>query len=237
MHVGAADRTTADVLEAVADADLVYIATPVATIARVIREIAPALKPGCIVTDAGSTKREIVAAASHLPPHASFVGGHPMAGSEQAGVSAARSSLFHGRTYLLTPSPGADEALRRFRSVVEAIGARAVVVDPETHDRMLARTSHLPHLVAAALCRSLGDACSARDLIGDGLRDTTRIAEGPAEVWREILLTNADEVLEALDQFKGEIEAYRQALSAADEKMITILLAEASECRGRMGDR
>lgn len=237
VHVGAADRTTADPLEAVSEADLVYIATPVAKIARVIEQIAPALRPGCVVTDAGSTKREIMVAATRLPGTVGFVGGHPMAGSEQAGVSAARASLFHGRTYLLCPSPGGEEALESFQELVVGIGARAVIVDAKTHDRMLARTSHLPHLVAAALCRSLGDDCAARDLIGDGLRDTTRIAEGPAEVWREILLTNADGVLQALDCFKAEIEAYVEALQAQDATAITRLLEEGRQCRQRMGDR
>ncbi len=236
VHLGAADRTTDDPLEAVADADLVYIATPVSTIARSITVIAPALRPGALVTDAGSTKREIVAAARHLPKEVSFVGGHPMAGSEQAGVGAARASLFHGRTYLLTPTPGADAALARFRHVVEAIGARPVIVDADTHDHMLAHTSHLPHLVAAALCRSIGETCAARDFVGNGLRDTTRIAEGPAEVWREILLTNADEVLNALEQFREEIDAYLNALDARDESAITRLLEDARECRMRMGD-
>ncbi|MGI5817621.1 MAG: prephenate dehydrogenase [Armatimonadota bacterium] len=237
VHVGAADRTTSDVLEAVRGAQLVYIATPVATIASTISRIAPALAPGCVVTDAGSTKRAIMKAAECLPRGVSFIGGHPMAGSEQAGVWEARPHLFHGRTYLLTPTPGADEALDRLREVVFAIGARPVVVDAETHDRLVARTSHLPHVVAAALASALGGACTERDFIGAGLRDTTRIAEGPVDVWREILMANADEVLEALDDFLGETEHYREALAARDEEQVARLLAQGRECRRKMGDQ
>ncbi len=237
VHVGAADRTTPDALEAVRDADLVYIATPVATIAGTLARIAPALRDGCVVTDAGSTKRAIMAAAQDLPPGVSFVGGHPMAGSERAGVWEARAALFHGRTYLLTPAPGTDEALAKLHEVVVAIGARPVVVDAETHDRLVARTSHLPHLVAAALASALGEACMERDFISTGLRDTTRIAGGPIDVWREILMANADEVLKALDGFLGEAGRWREALEARDEAAIVELLARGRDCRRKMGEQ
>ncbi len=233
VHLGVADRTTADPLEAVRTADLVFIATPVAIIPKILERIAPALPEGCVVTDAGSTKRAVVAAASILPEHVAFVGGHPMAASEQAGLSAAKAHLFRGRTWFLTP--GADrDALLRLRRTLEAIGARVVMVDAETHDRIVARTSHLPHLVAAALAGALGEVCAESDFIGNGLRDTTRIAAGPAEVWREILLTNADEVLNAIDSFVAEVEHYRQALVAGDETALTELLESARRCRERM---
>ena len=237
VHVGAADHTTPDAVEAVRGADLVYIATPVATIASIMSRIAPALGPGCVVSDAGSTKRAIVEAAAGLPESVSFVGGHPMAGSEQAGVWEARSHLFHGRTYLLTPTPGADEALARMRELVFAIGARPVVVDPERHDSLVARTSHLPHIVASALANALCDVSTERDFIGNGLRDTTRIAEGPVDVWREILMANADEVLAALDGFIGEAERFRDALADGDEEQVATLLADGRKCRMRMGEQ
>lgn len=237
VHLGAADRTTPDALEAVRDADLVYIATPVAKIAETLERIAPALKPGCIVTDAGSTKQAIMAAARSLPASVSFVGGHPMAGSERGGVWEARSHLFHGRTYLLMPAPNAHEALGRLWEVVVAIGARPVLVEAEKHDRLVARTSHLPHLVASALAASLGETCVQRDFIGDGLRDTTRIAEGPVSVWREILMANADEVLVALDEFLGEADRWREALEARDEEAVVDLLTRGRDCRQRMGEQ
>ncbi|MFP4249030.1 MAG: prephenate dehydrogenase [Armatimonadota bacterium] len=237
IHVGAADRTTPDAVEAVRDADLVYLATPVATIPGIMKRIAPALKSGCVVTDAGSTKRVIMAAAEELPDDITFVGGHPMAGSEQAGVWEARSYLFHGRTYLLVPPPGAEAALTTLRELVFAIGARPVVVSAEQHDALVARTSHLPHLVASALANALCEVSGERDFIGNGLRDTTRIAEGPVDVWREILLANADEVLEALDDFIGEAERFREALAAGDEDAVANLLDTGRKCRMRMGEQ
>ncbi len=237
VHVGAADRTTPDPVEAVRGADLVYVATPVATIASILAQIAPALEDGCVVTDAGSTKRAIMEAAADLPERASFVGGHPMAGSEQAGVGEARAHLFHGRTYLLTPAPGTDEALSALRELVFAIGARPVVVDADRHDRLVARTSHLPHVVASALANALCDVSTERDFIGSGLRDTTRIAEGPVDVWLEILMANADEVVDAMDVFLDEAQQFRDALAERNEERVARLLDDGRECRRRMGDQ
>jgi len=236
LHVGAADRTTADPAEAVRDADLIFIATPVAAIPDVFARIAPALPDGCVVTDAGSTKRAILDAAAALPAHVDFVGGHPMAGSERAGVMAARANLFRGRTWLLTPGDASGDAVERLRATIDAIGARVVVVGADDHDRIVARTSHLPHLVAAALAGALGECCSEDDFIGNGLRDTTRIAVGSAEVWREILLTNADDVLAALAEFTAEVERYRDALVSGDAVALTALLEAARACRERMGE-
>lgn len=236
LHLGAADRTSFDPGEAVRDADLVLIATPVATIPDVLERIAPALPVGCVVTDAGSTKRAVMAAASVLPEHVDFIGGHPMAGSERAGVTAARVHLFHGKTWLLTPGDARPDAVARLRAVLEAIGARVVIVDAAEHDRIVARTSHLPHVIAAALCTALGECCDESDFIGAGLRDTTRIAAGPSEVWREILLTNADEVLAALSGFEAEVGRYRAALAACDEAALTALLDAARARREGMAE-
>ncbi|MGD9496922.1 MAG: prephenate dehydrogenase [Armatimonadota bacterium] len=234
MHLGAVDRISDDPAQSVRGADLVFIATPVAAIPALLGRIAPALPPGCIVTDAGSTKRMVMEAAQTLPAHADFVGGHPMAGSEQAGIAAARASLFRGHTWLLTPGRARPEAVARLRAAIEALGARVVTVEAARHDRLVARTSHLPHVVAAALCGALGDACEEHDFIGSGLRDTTRIAAGSSEVWREILLTNADQVLAALEEFGAEVDRYRRALSAGDEVELTALLDAARSCRQRM---
>lgn len=236
QHVGAADRTTFDAAEAVRDADLVLIATPVAAIPDVLARIAPALPAGCVVTDAGSTKRAVMQAAGVLPPHVDFIGGHPMAGSERAGVRAARGHLFRGRTWLLTPGAARPAAISRLRAALEAIGARVVLVEAGEHDRIVARTSHLPHLVAAALCGALTECVDQSDFIGAGLRDTTRIAGGPSDVWREILLTNADEVLAALDEFEAEVARYRASLEAGDEAALTALLDAARACREGMAE-
>lgn len=233
---GAADSATDDPVAAVQDADLVFLATPVAAMRRIIARIAPAVPSGCLVTDAGSTKRTVMDASRRLPASVDFVGGHPMAGSEQAGVAAARADLFRDCPWLLTPRPGDDGALERMREVVEAVGARPVVVAADAHDRAVARTSHLPHLVAAALCSALGDRCDDEHFIGTGLRDTTRVAAGPTDVWREILVTNCDEVLDAIDGFLDELSRYRDALDRGDDRALTELLDAARECREGMDE-
>lgn len=236
LRLGAADHTGFDPAEAVRDADLVLIATPVAAIPDLLARIAPTLPAGCVVTDVGSTKRVVMAAASVLPEHVDFIGGHPMAGSERAGVNAAQVRLFHGKTWLLTPGAARPEAVARLRAALEAIGARVVTVDAAEHDRIVARTSHLPHVIAAALCTALGECCEESDFIGAGLLDTTRIAAGSSEVWREILLTNRDEVLAALDELDTQVGRFQAALAAGDEVALTELLDHARTIREGMAD-
>ena len=235
LAIGAADDVTADPARAVHEADLVYLSVPVGSMAETLAAIAPDLKPDALVTDAGSTKRTIMsAAATYLPNHA-FLGGHPIAGSEQAGIQAASEGLFVGRTYVLTPATTVSDAeLTHFRELVEAIGARVVILDAETHDRCLAATSHLPHLVASALAaavagcvgapESAGCASDPRALVGTGFADTTRIAGGPAELWRDIFTANADNLRAALDAIRERLVDFDAALAAEDWDALTGLL-------------
>ena len=235
LRLGAADDATSDAVAAVAGADLVYLATPVRAIPPLLQTLAPALTDGCLVTDAGSTKREVVRAAAELPGGVHFIGGHPLAGSEQSGVAAARADLFEGASYFITPGPEADEAaVRRLSRLVEGIGACPVVIEPELHDHLLAATSHLPHVVAAAVCAALADTPNLSRFAGSGVRDTTRIAAGPADVWRDILLSNADEVRAALARLMQSLAEYDVALAQADGDRLVELLELARGVRGRM---
>jgi prephenate dehydrogenase len=196
-RIGAADYVTAEPRDAVRNAHLVYLATPVGAIPDLLERISGVVPEGCLVTDAGSVKKPVCSAAAKLlPVTVQFVGGHPMAGSERSGPEAATPDLFTGQTYfLVATSLGGEEAASRLAQVVEAIGAHPVLVDAEDHDRTLAATSHLPHAVAMALMLAV------RDLIPDarqrakfsagGLRDTTRIAASHPELWRDIFLANA----------------------------------------------
>ena len=237
LAVGAADDVTTDPVEAVADADLVYLATPVGSVPAILETIAPHLPDGCLVTDGGSTKREIVDAASVLPAGVDFVGGHPLAGSEQSGPSAASADLFAGTVYFLTPVAATDaSALARMRELVEGIGARPVEVDPREHDRMLAGTSHLPHLVAAALCNAVAQLPELSQFAGAGFRDATRIAASPPEMWRDILLSNADEVGASLADLREGLECWEAALAQGDGDALTELLERARQVRERMGE-
>lgn len=238
LAVGAADQTTDDVVAAVAGADLVYLSAPVATIPQLLEVVAPAVKLGATVTDAGSIKTEICRAGQYLLP-GTFIGGHPMAGSEKAGVRAARADLFEGRTYLLTPSEEADpELLGRFEEFVRALGAVPVTTNPPEHDRLVAFSSHLPHLWASALALGLARSADGQNLIpfaGSGLRDTTRIAASDPDLWRDIFLGNRQNVLWACEQVEGALGALREALQAEQGDQLLAALQEAKEFREALG--
>ena len=237
LAVGAADDVTTDAAEAVADADFVYLATPVRSMPAIMERIAPHLPDGCLVTDGGSTKREVLDAASALPAGVDFVGGHPLAGSEQSGPSAASSDLFAGTVYFLTPVATTDaSALARMRELVAGIGAQAIEVDPHGHDRMLAGTSHLPHLVAAALCNAVAQLPDLSQFAGGGFRDATRIAAGQPEMWRDILLSNADEVSASLAHLREGLEGWEAALARADGDALMELLERARAVREGLED-
>ncbi len=207
QELGAVDSWTTDLDAGVRDADLVYVSTPVGMELDFISRIVPHVKPGCIITDAGSTKAEISRGTDTLSrPDVHFVGGHPMAGSEAAGVEAARSDLFVNASYVLTPTEQTSaDALALMRGLAEGIGSRVIVMDPEAHDRCAAVISHLPHLIAAALV-SLAQEHSKNDpqvfdLIAGSFRDMTRVASSSPELWRDICLTNADGIRAATDTF------------------------------------
>ncbi len=231
LERGAADRTTADACEAVREADLVYLATPISAILSSLAELGPCLKPGALVTDAGSTKARIVAAAQALPDSVAFVGGHPMAGSEQAGIAAAHPDLFQGATYFLTPTEATtQEVFEPLLALVHGLGARPVVVDAELHDQMVALTSHLPHALAWALCAAAGRADAPEALApftAGAWRDTTRIADSPAEVWADIFLTNPESLAAAARSFSQELDDLRRLVESGDREALTDYLDRA----------
>ena len=211
---GAIDQA-ASLKEAVPVADLVYLAQPIRRILDTIEEIDPLLKPGALVTDAGSTKSEIVAHAGQFIRAAQFLGGHPMAGKEQRGAEAADPDLFAGRTYVLTPrSPQELEtpAAATFLEWIRRIGAVAAVLEPAEHDRVVSLTSHLPQLastaLAAALARNL-DLDKYLHIAGPGLMDTTRLAMSSYDIWRDILATNSERIECALDAYIAELNELR----------------------------
>ncbi len=237
LERGAADEVTDDPAAAVAEADLVYLSVPVGATDQMLAAIAPALRAGTLVTDAASVKSAVCRAAERvLPPTVSFVGGHPMAGSERSGPEAAREHLFRGHAYFLVPtSLGGDEALVRVARIVDAVGGVPSVVDASVHDHLVAATSHLPHAVAMALSLAVADLVPDHDarlrFSGSGLRDTTRIAASSPEVWRDIFLANADEVVAACRSASSSLEALAQAIAAGDADRLSELLADARAAR------
>jgi prephenate dehydrogenase len=205
--------------DAVREASLVVIAAPVDRIVPLARQIAPALKPGAIVTDVGSVKGEIARLGRDaLGPGTHFVGAHPMAGSEKTGWEHGTAHLFEKRTCFVTPLPETDA--RATESVVafwQALGAEVVTVGADQHDEIVAHISHLPQVIASNLCAFLAQKNPAwRNYAGGGLRDTTRIAGSDAQLWRSILEQNRDEVLRALRKFEDELHAFQIALANRD---------------------
>lgn len=218
------DAVFATAEEAVKNASLVVMCTPVETLHRLARRIAGSVPEGCIVTDVGSTKSLVCRYCdAFLPDSVTFVGSHPMAGSEKSGMAHARADLFEGRPCFVTPledTPGAAvETLVRFW---KALGMRPLTTSPERHDEIVANISHLPHIVASLLCQHLSTRESDwRNFAGQGLADTTRVAAGNPALWREIIEQNRDEILRALDGFENELHTFRSAL--ANEQYFEIL--------------
>lgn len=203
--------------EALAEADLILLSATIRSILDTLPQLAGRVKPGALVTDAGSTKRQIVDAARHVDG-LRFVGGHPMAGKERSGVEQADARLFEGRSWVLSPVYSKDTGgVDELRTVLEAIGAKPVVVSAAEHDAIVARTSHLPQLLATGLAAALDTHFhgQAPALAGPGLLDATRLALSPFSVWRDILETNADEISKAMEEYREQWE--RQFLRLADD--------------------
>ncbi len=193
--LGLADQVSADLRAVVAGAHLVILCVPVGAMPAIARQVAEAAAPGAIVTDVGSVKASVVAALTEIFPAAGaahFVGSHPMAGSEQAGVHAARADLFDGATCILTPDEKTNgHALGRLHQFWQQLGCRMVETSPAEHDEMVALISHFPHLLAATLVNVVGEKnAAAFDFSGPGFRDTTRVAAGPPAMWAEIMRSN-----------------------------------------------
>jgi len=223
---------------AVSEADLVYLATPVGAILSFLRTRSKSFRPGVIVTDAGSTKREICRVAREaLPQDVSFVGGHPMAGSERTGVEFADANLFDGAPYALVPGDGEHaDAVRRIAETVKSIGARPMIMSAERHDRIAARISHSPQLVSTALALSVAQTndSDALSLGGSGLAEMTRLAESRWSVWEDICRTNSDEITSALDEAIAQIEAVRMAISSGDFSSVGDMFNTAGESTRRV---
>ena len=203
------DSYTRNPLEAVRDADVVFLATPVKALAEVAREIMPVLKPGAVLTDGGSVKGAVVAAIEPLlRTDVSFVPGHPIAGTEKSGAEAAFASLYRGKRCILTPTSRTDpEALALIEKMWTSAGSDVVRMQLEKHDRVLAAISHLPHMVAYSLVNAVGSYDHYEENIleysAGGFRDFTRIASSDPTMWRDIAETNRDALLEMMTQFES----------------------------------
>jgi prephenate dehydrogenase len=260
-QLGAIDVATTNWERGVASAQLVVVCTPVDQVVEHVQRVRAACPASTIITDVGSTKARIVAALDHplttspsitspsaatavsaasaaarqVPSVARFVGSHPMAGSEKTGVRHATADLFDGKTVIVTPSgTSGTAAVRTVERWWRAIGGRVVRMTPDEHDAAVASISHAPHLVAAALA-----ATSPRQhlrLIGGGWRDTTRIAAGDPELWRQIFLDNREQLLRSLANFSAVIDQYQQALQRGDSAALLKLLELGKKIRDAVGN-
>jgi len=235
--LAAIDDYTLEMGTGVSEADLVIICTPVRLVAPTLKVIAPFLKPGAVITDVGSTKREIVEQCEAVTPDGCFfVGGHPMAGSEQVGVEAAAHDLFVGATYVVTHSAHTDlSSLGQVAKFAEAVGADIEIMTPEEHDAAVAIISHLPHVMSGALLQTAEAAQRVSgktfQLAAGSFRDLTRISASSPDIWRDICITNPDCIRDAIVRFQAYLDKFKAVLDARDEDGIRRFFEQASEIR------
>lgn len=229
--IGAIDTAHLGTYEVLSQSDLILLATPVGAFGEILREIKPYLKSGAVVTDAGSTKAQVVRIAEHLLGKGGpFVGSHPMAGGEQKGPAFARAELLAGATCVVTPTANTPPGLvRKVKKFWEMLGMRTTTLAPADHDRAVARVSHLPHLLASLLMEIPRDDDFA--VASTGLRDMTRLAGGDPEMWRDIVTTNSRAILAALRKMRGKIDHLEKLIERDDAQAIQKTLAHAKTRR------
>jgi prephenate dehydrogenase len=235
---GVIDSIAADAVAAAHGADLVLVAAPVAQFPRIFHDIAPVLGPRALVTDGGSTKRDVVSAATALGRKiAQFVPAHPIAGAERSGAGAASAELYRGKRVVLTPLPeNSESTVKKVQEVWAACGARVTRMAPEEHDAVLAAVSHLPHLLAFALVREIaarGNAPQLFSFAAGGFRDFTRIASSHPEMWRDICIANSDYLLQELDRYTADLQVMRSLLERGDAGALERVFSEARAARER----
>jgi prephenate dehydrogenase len=232
---GTLDAAVTDLDAGVREADVIVLAAPVLAIEGLLERVWGAASDGALITDVGSTKRNIVRAAERLAATRplAFVGSHPLAGSEQAGYRVARADLFRGATVVVTPTEKTElAALKKTTELWEALGARVTSLDPETHDRTVAAISHLPHLIACALVDGAGRVePAALELAARGFRDTTRIAAGDPDMWTEIFLANRDALAAGIAAFRQALGDLQRAIDAGRADALRAELARIKAIR------
>lgn len=241
LQGGWADSVHASAAEAVKGSEIVVLCTPVLSFVELLQQCRSALESGAIITDVGSTKGEVVreakAVLGGLPVH--FIGSHPMTGSDRSGLTAARVDLYNDALVALTPTPG-DSApcVRKLAAFWEGVGARTLVIDAAEHDRLVARTSHLPHVMAAVLAHSVGRDITPNviEFCGPGFRDTTRVAAGSPDMWHDIVKSNLAPLRDEVRIFKDALAQLESFLDRNDFDSVRRLLEEARDRRLRLGN-
>ncbi len=232
---GAIDSAAASIAEACCDADLAIICTPVQSVADFASQCSAQMPKHALITDVGSTKQSIVEAVAQSAAAQNFVGSHPLAGSEKNGVEHARHNLLNGKLVVITPDHLSDATrVQTTEQLWQALGARTVQMSASEHDAAVARTSHLPHILASAL--AAGTPADLLPLAASGWCDTTRVASGGAEMWRQIFEENRQPVVEALEGFVGDLQQWLNALRTNDGNELEKLLLEGKQKRDALGN-
>lgn len=239
LRIGCVREAFDDPAAAATGADMVVLCVPILAMADVLKACARALSPRCVVTDVGSTKAELLRL---LPPvmegHGlGYCGSHPIAGSEKQGIEAARADLYEDAIVVVTPPPNRGDLAKPVARMWEVVGSRVWEMDAETHDRIMARTSHLPHLAAAALSATVGRDEESEDVslcCGPGFRDATRIADGAPEIWKDIVQTNRSHIAAELEVLQRALERLRKAVAEGNMDEVLKFLADARQRRRRI---
>jgi prephenate dehydrogenase len=236
LERGVADEIFSSPEEAVTGADIVVACVPIWTIARLIEQVLPALKPGAVVTDVGSTKSELIRSTEKLfrESEADFVGSHPVAGSEKTGIEAGDANLYRNRLCIICPPQKCrPEAVDAVTALWKFVGSETLEMSPEQHDALLASTSHLPHMVAAALARSVAGSTPEEKapFCGTGFKDTTRVASGSPDMWVDIIDTNRKALAEELTRFHAELTGLMEILRQGNSQDIREWLVQAADAR------
>ena len=239
LERGLIDEGTIDPTAGLHRADVVVLATPVGVIMQQLTEIGPLLPAGCLLIDLGSTKTRIVKEMARLPDHVQPLGGHPMCGKEISGIAGADPGLYQGATFILTPLPRTSPAaLALGRALVEAVGAQPLVLEPERQDYLTGTISHLPYLLACALVSTADDTTSADpavwEIVAGGFRDTSRVAGSDATMMTDILLTNRDVILTAVDIYQRHLRNLARLIESGERKEILATLSAARAKRREM---
>ena len=240
IDLGIIDRYYHDPAQAVQGADVVIVAVPLGSIANIFKAINEALSPQAIITDVGSAKLSVIAdAKQYLTNHLTyFVPGHPIAGSEKSGVTAAKSDLFTNNRVILTPIEETDsQAIKLIRTMWETVGAKVADMSASHHDQVLAATSHLPHLLAYSLVNTLAKMDSKAEIFqfaAGGFRDFTRIASSDPQMWHDICLSNKDSILQMLEYFNTDLNQLIKHIKQQDSEQISAIFSDAKNVRDEL---
>jgi prephenate dehydrogenase len=236
-QLGAVDKATSDLAAAVKDAEIIILCTPLAQMRGLVEQMLPSVRSGTVITDVGSVKGSVIKDLEFLISEAGscFVGSHPMAGSEKVGVAGARADLFENAICVITPTQRTKkDALRKVEGLWNAVGSRVMQLSPDMHDDLVSRSSHLPHVVAAELSNYVLSPVHPKEqamLCANGFKDTTRIASGSAEMWRDISLANRKNLYRVLGVFIEDLQEFQHALEHEDHKVIEDFFLKAKERR------